>query len=166
MLERIVQERAILVKSPIELAKSIKNDTEIAGMKAAYLRDGIAWSFWMARLEPLLRKGGNKDRITEWDAAEELTSGRKVVKLFAGLAYENISATAGNAGEIALISRRHYLTDELFIAALPHYAACKDTAAVIDTTTPYLNDSGANYRDGTIDNTRTYHFGRPTAEHK
>lgn len=30
----------------------------------------------------------------------------------------------------------------------------------------YLNDSGAQYLDGTIDTTRTYHFGKPTREQK
>jgi len=35
---------------------------------------------------------------------------------------------------------------------------------MIDRDTPYLNDSGGQYRDGTCDTTRTVHFGRPTAE--
>lgn len=51
-------------------------------------------------------------------------------------------------------------------AALPHYSAGKNSAAVLDLDTPYLNDSGANYLDGTIDCTRTYHFSKPTREHK
>lgn len=29
-----------------------------------------------------------------------------------------------------------------------------------------MNDSGPQYLDGTIDTTRTYHFGKPSAEHK
>lgn len=35
---------------------------------------------------------------------------------------------------------------------------------MIDRTTPYLNDSGGQYLDGTCDTTRTVHFGRPSAE--
>lgn len=35
---------------------------------------------------------------------------------------------------------------------------------MIDRDTPYLNDSGGQYRDGTCDTTRTVHFGRPTLE--
>lgn len=57
------------------------------------------------------------------------------------LAYENISATGENA-------------------ALPHYAPSRSHPVPISLETPYLNDSGANYRDGTIDTTRTVHFGR------
>lgn len=37
---------------------------------------------------------------------------------------------------------------------------------MIDPSTPYLNDSGAQYLDGTIDTTRTVHFGKPTKMHK
>lgn len=37
--------------------------------------------------------------FTEWDAAEQLTAYRARQPLFAGLAYENISATGANAGE-------------------------------------------------------------------
>lgn len=53
---------------------------------------------------------------------------------------------------------------------------------MINTTTPYLNDSGAQYlgmsscfnrsaslsscADGTIDTTRTVHFGSPTKEQR
>ena len=62
-----------------------------------------------------------------------------------GLAYENISASGPNA-------------------ALPHYVARKSTARMIDRETPYLNDSGGQYLDGTCDTTRTVHFGRPSAE--
>lgn len=85
--------------------------------------------------------------FTEWHAAAKLTDLRRHQPLFQGLAYGDISATGPNA-------------------ALPHYATHKDTSAPIDLTTPYLNDSGAQYLDCTIDTTRTYHFGKPTAEQK
>lgn len=68
-------------------------------------------------------------------------------------------------------------------AALPHYAPEEKGSATIDRKTPYLNDSGAQYlgpssllplvllhsrarADGTIDTTRTVHFGKPTKEQK
>jgi Xaa-Pro aminopeptidase len=62
-----------------------------------------------------------------------------------GLAYENISAAGANA-------------------ALPHYSPLKRDCLLIDTDTPYLNDSGGQYLDGTCDTTRTVHLGRPTQE--
>jgi Xaa-Pro aminopeptidase len=54
----------------------------------------------------------------------------------------------------------------LLLTALPHYAPTAADSSIISLQTPYLNDSGAQYLDGTIDTTRTYHFGKPTKEHK
>ncbi|KAK4700784.1 Xaa-Pro aminopeptidase, partial [Phenoliferia sp. Uapishka_3] len=133
-----------VIRSPIDVAQAIKNPIEIAGFEAAYLRDGAAWVRWAAWLEAKIKNGA---KISEWDAAEELTKFREGGENFAGLSYENISATGENA-------------------ALPHYAPSSHSSSIINTSTPYLNDSGAQYLDGTIDTTRTVHFGRPTAEQK
>lgn len=48
------------------------------------------------------------------------------------------------------------------IPALPHYQPSPARPTPISLSSPYLNDSGAQYLDGTIDTTRTMHFGRPT----
>ncbi|KAF9000416.1 hypothetical protein BDQ17DRAFT_1359572 [Cyathus striatus] len=48
--------------------------------------------------------------------------------------------------------------------ALPHYTPKKGTARLIERDTPYVNDSGGQYFDGTCDTTRTLHFGRPSPE--
>lgn len=94
------EEFSSTVTSPLELAKSIKNETELAGIRAAYTRDGAAWATWMAWLEEEVRKQRRHGRVTltEWEAANKLTDLRKSTELFMDLAYENISATAGNAG--------------------------------------------------------------------
>ncbi|GAA5960311.1 hypothetical protein JCM8115_001137 [Rhodotorula mucilaginosa] len=145
VVDRIGQNKVKLVqKSPVDAAQAIKNQVEIDGFRRAYLRDGAAWARWQAWLEEQIAKG---KEVTEWDAAEELTKYRKIGENFADLAYENISATGENA-------------------ALPHYQPSPTRPIPISKTTPYLNDSGANYLDGTIDTTRTMHFGRPTAEQK
>ncbi|GAA6043869.1 hypothetical protein JCM8097_001201 [Rhodosporidiobolus ruineniae] len=123
--------------NPVDAAQAVKNPVEIEGFRRAYTRDGLAWVRWLAWLEEMLLV--KKQQVTEWDAAEELTKYRKDGEHFAGLAYENISATGENA-------------------ALPHYAPSPDHPVPISLTTPYLNDSGAQYLDGTIDTTRTYHF--------
>lgn len=49
---------------------------------------------------------------------------------------------------------------------MPHYEPSESHPVPISLSSPYLNDSGAQYLDGTIDTTRTMHFGRPTAEHR
>lgn len=68
-------------------------------MKDAYLRDAVAWVKWMAWLEKKMERNHGPG-FTEYDAAEHLTKLRSEQPLFAGLAYENISATGANAGEI------------------------------------------------------------------
>lgn len=68
-------------------------------MQSAYLRDAVAWVQWMAWLEKKTARNDGAG-LTEYDAAEKLTEFRAQQPLFAGLAYQNISATGGNAGEL------------------------------------------------------------------
>lgn len=126
----------------IEEMKSVKNEVEIQGFKRAYIRDGACYVQFLAWLEEKMSKGF---QISEWEAAWRLTEFRSKAKNYVGLAYENISASGPNA-------------------ALPHYTPLKSDNLFIDKETPYLNDSGGQYRDGTCDTTRTMHFGRPTQE--
>lgn len=135
--------RYTVMPSYVNSMKAIKNDTEIDGMRRAYLRDGASFVKFLAWLEDKLAKGYE---ITEYEAAFRLTEYRRMNKHFMGLAYENISASGPNA-------------------ALPHYSPTKSAAAMIDRNKPYLNDSGGQYKDGTCDTTRTWIFGRPTEEH-
>lgn len=89
-----------------------------------------------------------KSKISEYQAAEKFEEIRSKGDLYAGFdAYEAISASGPNA-------------------ALPHYETPVKNSRIIDIKTPYLNDSGAQYFDGTIDTTRTVHFGKPTKEQK
>jgi Xaa-Pro aminopeptidase len=134
--------RYTVAPSFVEEMKAVKTDAEIEGMRRAYVRDGASFVRFLAWLDTKLAQGYE---ITEYEAAWRLTEFRKKNKYFMGLAYENISATGPNA-------------------ALPHYSPSKAKARMIDRDTPYLNDSGGQYRDGTCDTTRTVHFGRPTPE--
>ncbi|KAF9645429.1 Creatinase aminopeptidase [Thelephora ganbajun] len=134
--------RYIVMPSYVGSMKAIKNDTEIDGMRRAYLRDGASFVKFLAWLEDKFSEGCE---ITEYEAAFRLTEYRRTNRHFVGLAYENISASGPNA-------------------ALPHYSPTKSTAAMIDRDTPYLNDSGGHYKDGTCGTARTWIFGRPTAE--
>ena len=83
--------------------------------------------------------------ISELEAAWRLTEFRRKAKNYMGLAYEPISATGPNA-------------------AFPHYHRLKSDRYIISKDTPYLNDSGGRYHDGTCDTTQTMHYGRPTLE--
>ncbi|KAK6996964.1 Creatinase aminopeptidase [Favolaschia claudopus] len=126
----------------VEEMMAFKNATELEGLRRAYLRDGVSYVRFLAWLDAKLNEGYD---ITEYEAAQRLTEFRRKNKHFMGLAYENISASGPNA-------------------ALPHYSPRRSTARMIDRDTPYINDSGGQYRDGTCDTTRTVHFGRPTPE--
>lgn len=87
--------RYTIAPSMIDERKAVKNETEIEGMRRAYLRDGAAYVKWLAWLENKL-SGGYE--ITEYEAAWRLTEFRRDNKHYWGLAYENISASGPNAG--------------------------------------------------------------------
>jgi Xaa-Pro aminopeptidase len=50
--------------------------------------------------------------------------------------------------------------------AIIHYKPEKDTSLFLNPSEVYLVDSGAHYKDGTTDITRTLHFSIPTLEQK
>lgn len=149
LVQAISLQRAVTLEpsqSPLGLWKACKNPIEVQGMRNAYRRDGIAWAKWAAWLEEEIVF--KKRKINEYDAALALEKERRKLPNYAGFeAYEAISGTGENA-------------------ALPHYETPKEGSAIIDTKTPFLMDSGGQYFDGTIDITRTMHFGKPTAEQK
>ncbi|KAF9020661.1 Creatinase/aminopeptidase [Hymenopellis radicata] len=135
--------RTTIMKSPVLDMMAVKNDVELEGLRRAYLRDGVAFVQFLAWLEDkILNKGYD---ISEWEASQRLLEFRKKQHGFMGLAYATISGSGPNG-------------------ALPHYSPRKSEARMIDKTTPYVNDSGGQYRDGTCDTTRTIHLGRPDAE--
>ncbi|KAI5481864.1 xaa-pro aminopeptidase [Pseudohyphozyma bogoriensis] len=144
LVDVIGEENFKAVVSPVDAAEGIKNDVELQGIRDAYTRDGAAWVKWAAWLEEQIKSGA---QINEWDAGVKLTSYRETGEHYVGLAYDNISATGANA-------------------ALPHYDPSETESSIIDPSTPYLNDSGPQYLDGTIDTTRTVHFGKPTKEQR
>ena len=139
-------EKALLIeRSPITDSKAVKNAVEKDGMRNCHIRDGAALIRYFAWLEnELLEK---KSKLDEVEGADKLESFRKEVTHFAGLSFDTISATGSNA-------------------AIIHYGPKKDTCAIINPQQMYLCDSGAQYRDGTTDTTRTLTFVEPQLEQK
>ena len=127
-------------ESPTTKMKSIKNDVELAGIRACHVRDGLAKTRFLFWLEDQIDSGAQLD---EHDAAEKLEAFRSVNAHFAGLSFPSISA-ADESG------------------ALLHYHVDPENARSIRPDSMYLIDSGAQYYDGTTDVTRTVHFGEPT----
>lgn len=123
--------------SPVKLEKAIKNETEIAGFRRAYHKDGVAQTRFFRWLEQAMERG---ERITEIDASDKLISLRREMDGYIDESFAPISAYGRNA-------------------ALPHYSATPEQCSVLEPRGLYLIDSGAHYLDGSTDITRTVPLG-------
>jgi Xaa-Pro aminopeptidase len=132
-------------QDPAILPKAKKNAVELAGARAAHLRDGAAmvrFLAWLDRVPP-----GTIDEIA---AAERLAALRADTARRDGAELADLSfATISGAGPNG---------------AIVHYRVSPATARKLDKDTLYLVDSGAQYRDGTTDVTRTVPIGAATDE--
>lgn len=137
---------AVLERGIITLTKAEKNETELAGLRACHIRDGIAWTefaAWLKREVPARAKAG--DPIYELEAEARILQERERQADFVYPSFRSISASGGNA-------------------AMCHYAATKDGNTAIPPDRTYLLDSGGQYLDGTTDATRTFAFGEVSDE--
>lgn len=132
----------VLERSPIVGMKAIKNKAEIAGMRAAHIRDGVAVAKAFCEIETKVRNG---IRVDECDVDEALCRCRGLDETFLEPSFPTIAGSGSNG-------------------AIVHYTAEKSTANVVDTHHMLLVDSGGQYLDGTTDATRTMHFGEPTED--
>jgi len=141
--DRLKKAGATIVEArdPVVLPKAIKNQVEIAGSRAAHLRDGAALSQFLHWLSVEAPAG----RVTEMDAADRLEAFRKETGLLRDLSFDTISGAGPNG-------------------AIVHYRVSQKTNRPIEDGQLYLVDSGAQYLDGTTDVTRTVAIGRPGAE--
>ncbi len=131
------RENTVQGDSPVEVAKSVKNEVERDGFRKAYVQDGIVQTRFFKWLEEEVKSG---HRVTESDAADRLHELRAAMPDFLDESFETISAYGRNA-------------------ALPHYTTVRGKDALIEPHGLYLNDSGAHYRYGTTDITRTVPMG-------
>jgi Xaa-Pro aminopeptidase len=126
---------------PIASMKAVKNATEIAGARAAQLRDGAAvtrFLAWFDREAP----GG---RLTEIDAVEALESFRRETGLLKDVSFPTIAGAGPNG-------------------AIVHYRVTRGSNRRIAAGELFLVDSGGQYLDGTTDVTRTVAVGTPSAD--
>lgn len=137
------KENVLLEASPIIMAKAKKNEAELAGIRAAHIRDGVAMVKFLIWFENNL----DKTIITEISAAEKLAEFRSEQKLFAGLSFSTIAGY-----------KEH--------GAIVHYESSEESDVELHKEGIFLLDSGGQYLDGTTDITRTLPLGKPTAEQK
>ncbi|OWZ17780.1 Xaa-Pro aminopeptidase [Phytophthora megakarya] len=132
--------------SVVMAQKAIKSAVEIEGMRQAHLRDGAALVKYFSWLEKEM-DAGREDQWDEVLVADKQEQIRQQVKDYVSLSFDTISSIGANGSII-------------------HYSPKRGECAKMSTSAMYLNDSGAQYLDGTTDVTRTLHFGQPTGYEK
>jgi Xaa-Pro aminopeptidase len=126
---------------PIALMKAVKNETEIAGARAAHVRDGAAVTRFLAWFDREAPRG----ELTEIDAVAALESFRRDTGKLKDISFPTIAGAGPNG-------------------AIVHYRVTRKTNRVIAPGELFLIDSGGQYEDGTTDITRTVPVGEPSAE--
>ncbi|NXV29371.1 XPP1 aminopeptidase, partial [Rissa tridactyla] len=126
--------------TPICIAKAVKNSSETEGMRRAHIKDAVALCELFNWLEKEVVPKGTVTEIIAADKAEEFRSQQKD---FVELSFATISSTGPNG-------------------AIIHYKPVPETNRTLSVNEIYLLDSGAQYKDGTTDVTRTMHFGTPS----
>ena len=126
---------------PVALLKAVKNEAEIAGTRAAHLRDGLA----LARFLAFIDREAPGGALTEIDAVEALETFRRDTGALKDVSFPTISGTGPNG-------------------AIVHYRVTRKSNRRVAAGDLLLIDSGAQYEDGTTDVTRTIAVGTPSAE--
>ena len=130
-------------KSPLTEFKSIKNETEIAGIRKAMIKDGVALTKFFIWMEENLESG----KLTEISIAEQL---RKFRSEQSNFVCESFGTIAGYGPHGAIV----------------HYSASAETNSTLKADNILLLDSGGQYLDGTTDITRTVALGKATDQQK
>ena len=141
VFEHLAGATLVEARDPCVVPKAVKNPVEIAGSKAAHLRDGAALTRFLAWFAGEAPKGG----LDELGAAAKLRQFRDQTNQLEDLSFDTISGSGPNG-------------------AIVHYRVTPETNRAIVADSLYLVDSGGQYRDGTTDVTRTLAVGTPSAE--
>ena len=138
-VSQILQEAGVAVAwgdDPCRMPKACKNAVEIEAMRQAHLRDGAAVVRFLAWLDDAAPQGG----LTEIAVVEALEGFRRDTNMLHDLSFDTICG-AGPDG------------------AIIHYRVTEATDRAVKPGELLLVDSGAQYRDGTTDITRTMGIG-------
>ena len=140
---------------PVAQMKTLKNETEIAGLRRAMLKDGVAMVKFLRSLCPNpspVREGNLCESIaplhfTEISVDQKLTALRAEQEGFRDISFDTIAGYGPHA-------------------AIVHYEATPETDVPLEPHGLLLLDSGAQYQDGTTDITRTIALGPLTDEER
>lgn len=143
MLSAFVGYKLLRQKTPVQLAKAVKNSAEQEAFAKCSLLDSAALVAFLADMQ---RKMASGQAMTEVSASELAESYRSKLKDFRGLSFETISASGPNA-------------------AVVHYRPTKATDRAVTKSEALLFDSGGQYLGCTTDVTRTVFYGdQPPSE--
>ncbi|WP_286834415.1 MULTISPECIES: aminopeptidase P family protein [unclassified Proteiniphilum] len=131
------------VPSPVDLMKSVKNETELKGFRNAMVKDGVALVKFYMWLEKAVPTG----EVAETDIEKKLREYRSRQDLFVGESFGTIAGYGTNG-------------------AIIHYHASPETCLKLQPEGLLLIDSGAQYKDGTTDITRTVALGEVSKQMK
>ncbi len=121
---------------PCILPKACKNLTEIAGSRAAHIRDAAAMAEFLCWLESAAPSG----TLTEIDVVQKLETFRRNTNALKDISFETICGSGPNG-------------------AIVHYRVDENSNRTVQTGETLLVDSGGQYEDGTTDITRTVAVG-------
>lgn len=130
----------VLGADPCVLPKATKTEAEIAGARAAHLRDAVAVIRFLHWIDTTSGQ-------TEISAATQLEEFRRSTGQLLDISFDSIAGTGPNA-------------------ALPHYRVNTDSDRALSDGDLFLIDSGGQYQDGTTDITRTVPIGTVQARHR
>jgi Xaa-Pro aminopeptidase len=133
--------KALRMPDPCNLPRACKNTVEIDGARRAHLRDGAA----LTRFLHWLSVEGLSGQLDEIAAAMKLEEFRIATNALEDLSFDTISGAGPNG-------------------AVVHYRVSLETNRKLEPGSLFLVDSGAQYREGTTDVTRTVAIGEPTQE--
>ena len=122
---------------PCALPKACKNATELAGARAAHLRDGAAMCEFLCWLD-----AQDPADLTEIKVVRALENFRRATNALREISFETICGSGPNG-------------------AIVHYRVTDDTDRALRAGELLLVDSGGQYLDGTTDITRTMAIGTP-----
>jgi Xaa-Pro aminopeptidase len=128
-------------RDPCILPKACKTEAEIAGVRAAHLRDGAAMAQFLAWVELTAPEGG----LTEIDVVKKLEAIRAATGRLRDISFDTICG-AGPHG------------------AIVHYRVNEASNRPVRPGELLLVDSGGQYPDGTTDVTRTVAVGAVPAD--
>lgn len=135
--------RIVDKSNPTEGMKAVKNETELANLREAHRKEGLAFT----RLMHWVKTNADKGTVTELRAAAYLEQQRKRQPGCLGHSFPPICACGPHG-------------------AIVHYTADKESDARLEGNGLFLVDAGAHYLEGTTDTTRTFVLGEISEEQK